>query len=174
MELNNYGITLKPLHENDIEMVRLWRNSSHVRQYMQYKNHISIEMQKRWFKSLDNKKDFFFIIYHNNYPIGLTEIKHIDKYNNGNLGIFIADSESLKIPMISYRAIFAIIDFAFYELELNEIIASILPDNNRAIRFNESFGFEKSLKNIDKLLYYTLTQENYKYKSSKIKKILLR
>ena len=85
MVIEKYGVKLKRLEEQDIEMVRLWRNSEHVKQYMEFKDYITIEMQKKWFNSLNQSQDYFFIIYHHNYPVGLTEIKHItDKKTDGN------------------------------------------------------------------------------------------
>lgn len=175
MELNNYGLLLKRLRYQDIEMVRMWRNSETVKQHMAFKDHITIEMQKKWFKSLNPNCDYYFIIYHDNYPIGLTEVKNISN-GKGNLGIFIADEETLtNVPMLSYKAIFTIIDFAFDELKLTNIEASILQNNTRAIRFNESFGF-KIINNQDTVenKYYYLTKENYVEKSKKIRKIILR
>ena len=107
--------------------------------------------------------------------MGLAEIKNISN-NTGNLGIFIADEEILtSIPMLSYRAIFSIIDFAFHKLGLISIEASILRSNTRAIRFNKSFGF-KIINSQDTAenQYYHLTREDYSAKSEKIKKIINR
>ena len=173
MELNSYGLVLRRLTSNDIEMVRMWRNSDEVRRYMQFREHITIEMQKKWFASLERDRDYYFIIYKDSYPIGMTDIKHIDSSKSGDLGIFIADSESLEIPMLTYRAIFSTIDFAFHTLGLKKITASILGDNERAIRFNKSFGFKK-VEDSSELLYYTLSLEDYEKSSKAIKRILVR
>jgi len=174
MELNSYGIRLKRLAYEDIEMLRLWRNSEFVNQYMEFRGHITIEMQKKWFSNLDSDKDFYFVIYSNDYPIGLTEIKNIID-GVGNLGIFIADEVSLKIPMLTYKVIFTIIDFSLYKLNLVKIKASILKNNIRAIRFNESLGFkllddQEEIKN----KIYELDEKTYDQRSKKIKNIILR
>ena len=176
MVLEGYGIKLKRLRYEDIEMLRMWRNSDSVKQFMSFREYISIDMQKRWFASLKEDRDFYFIIYKDDYPVGLTEIKSVtEDKSSGDLGIFIAESESLQIPMLTYRAIFTVIDFAFEQLQLTELTASILPDNQRAIRFNESFGFKPSLDQSSKeLLYYTLSKDDYQKKSTSIKKILNR
>ncbi len=176
MVLKGYDVELKRLRYEDIEMLRMWRNSDSVKQHMNFRDYISIEMQKKWFASLKEDRDFYFIIYKDNYPVGLTEVKSISKDNSsGDLGIFIADSDNLQIPMLSYRAIFTIIDFAFDRLKLKQLTASILPDNERAIRFNESFGFKPySNQNSDNLFYYQLFYEDYEQKSNSIKKILNR
>ncbi len=169
MEIRKYGLRLQRLNRDHIEMVRVWRNSEYVKSFMFFKEHITIEMQKRWFESISEDRDYYFIIYEDEYPVGLTEIKNI-KNSTGNLGIFIADEETLKnSPMLSYRAIFSIIDFAFDELKLETLEATITTDNLRAVRFNESFGFKIIDK--DKSLYL-LTKESYRRESKKIKRFL--
>ena len=35
--LNQYGISLKRINENDIELIRKWRNHPTIRKYMGYK-----------------------------------------------------------------------------------------------------------------------------------------
>lgn len=141
MQLSDFGITLKRVEECDLEMLRKWRNSTEVNKFMAFRDHITIKMQKKWYRSLDLKKNYYFVIYYDDYPVGLTEIKNINN-EIGNLGIFIADEESLKIPLLSFKAIFTIIDFAFTTLKLKALEATILNENIRAIRFNQSFGFK--------------------------------
>jgi RimJ/RimL family protein N-acetyltransferase len=129
-------------------------------------------MQKKWFSSLKKKYDYYFIIYYDNYPIGLTEIKNISN-GIGNLGIFIADKDSLNIPLLSYRAIFTIIDFAFNTLKLKQLTATVLNNNPRAIKFNKSFGFQEvqNSKNAH-TLHFILYKNEYEHKSKSIKKLL--
>ena len=175
MVIENYGIKLKRLEWEDIEMVRMWRNSDFVRKYMLYKDYISIEMQKKWFYSISNDRNYFFIIYLENYPVGLTEVKNINN-KVGNLGIFFATPEVLKnVPMLSYRVIFSMVDLAFTQLKLEKLEASVYQDNIRAKHFNESFGFipidSDSTKEFEN---YVLIPENYRLKSKKIKKLLER
>jgi RimJ/RimL family protein N-acetyltransferase len=173
MVLKKYNIKLKRLEYSDIEMVRQWRNLSNVNKFMNFRDYISIDMQKQWFNSLDNTKDYFFVIYHMDYPVGLTEIKHISDNQSADLGIFIADEDSLKIPLLSYRAIFTIIDFAFYNLELTQLTATVLKNNTRAIKFNKSFGFQNIQNaNDTQILHFILKKDIYEYKSKPIKKLL--
>jgi RimJ/RimL family protein N-acetyltransferase len=175
MIINNYNITLKRVQYNDIEMLRMWRNSEFVKKYMNFKGYITVEMQKQWFSSIDESCNYYFIVYDDDYPVALTEIKNIIG-SKGNLGIFIANEDILTTKtMLSYKIIFTIIDFGFFELGLNTIEANILQSNTRAIRFNKSIGFElqSNQENIQNQLY-KLTKQNYKTKTKNIKKIILR
>ena len=45
-----YGITLKKLALEDIEMIREWRNSPKIRAIMQNYEYITKEKQLAWFK----------------------------------------------------------------------------------------------------------------------------
>ncbi|MDZ7743378.1 MAG: hypothetical protein U5Q03_16975 [Bacteroidota bacterium] len=46
MKLFKYGISLNRLKEDDIELVRKWRNSRKINQFMEYREEITPEMQK--------------------------------------------------------------------------------------------------------------------------------
>ena len=171
MVIERYGIKLKRLRWEDIEMVRMWRNSDEVRKYMYFREKITIEMQKEWFRFTNNDKNFFFVIYDNDYPVGLTEVKHIEN-GVGDLGIFIADEDVLKSnPLLAYKAVISITDFAFERLELDKLKATILPENTRAKRFNESFGF-RLIQAGPKVETYGLSMEDYVRKSQKIRSLL--
>ena len=54
MKFFKYGITLERLREEDIELVRQWRNSDPVRLNMKYQELITPEKQREWFNSINN------------------------------------------------------------------------------------------------------------------------
>ena len=56
MLISGYNIQLTLLKESNLEMVRLWRNMAEVKEYMEFREHISSSKQKKWFKELDNLK----------------------------------------------------------------------------------------------------------------------
>ena len=78
MKFRKYGITLTRLREDDIELVRKWRNSPGIQQYMEYREFITEEMQKKWFESINNLQNFYFIIEYENKKIGLINTSNID------------------------------------------------------------------------------------------------
>ncbi len=174
MELNSYGINLKKIEYKDIEMIRMWRNSHFVKEFMEFRGYITIEMQKKWFQQLGSDNHYF-IVYFRDYPIGLSYIKDV-RDNIGYFGIFIADKESLEtLPMVSYKIMLSMLDFAFDDLELDLIEASILKSNPRASRFNESVGFQilEDQALLEKQ-HYLLNRKRYEQKSQKIKKVISR
>jgi hypothetical protein len=68
--LKQYGVTLTRIQEKDIELIRYWRNQSDIVNFMEYKNYIFPEAQKKWFASIDNKLNYYFIIEFENKKIG--------------------------------------------------------------------------------------------------------
>jgi len=73
--LKQYGVTLTRIDEANIELVRYWRNQSDIINFMEYKNYITPSNQKKWFASVNNKWNYYFIIEFENKKIGLINVK---------------------------------------------------------------------------------------------------
>lgn len=140
--IRKYGLELVRLGHDKIELVRKWRNDRSISQYMEYREYISPEAQELWFSKIDNAENYYFIITFQNEDIGLIDIKDVDfSGKQGEAGIFIWDERYLNSD-VSFRAAFALFDFAFDDLKLNRIISHVLSDNKRAIQFNKLLGFK--------------------------------
>ena len=141
MIIKKFNITFRRLEEEDIELVRKWRNSPSISQFMEYREHITEEMQRQWFKSINNNNNLYFIIEYKDKKIGLINGKNIDwEKNTMETGIFFWDKDIYNTPV----PILAILILA----ELGIIIggltayARILKTNTRAIKYNKLIGFE--------------------------------
>ena len=141
MILENYGVKLVRLTEDKIELVRSWRNTSDVRQYMEYREEITSEMQKKWFENINNDNNYFFLINYGDAEVGLMNLKNIDyKLKIGEKGSLIWNKE-LRGKGIGIRANYLLIDFAFNTLNLENIVIHILENNFRSVHMNKLFGF---------------------------------
>jgi hypothetical protein len=58
MFFEKYGVKLERLTADKIELVRNWRNDPKISQYMEFRDHITAEMQKKWFASVDNENNY--------------------------------------------------------------------------------------------------------------------
>ena len=167
MKLEKYGVTLKRLTVDKIELVRRWRNDISISQYMEYREYITPEMQQHWFASINNDNNYFFVIIAENVEIGLINIKDID-YNQkcGEAGIFIWDKEFLNSDW-SFRAALLRNEFAFEQLGLDYLIGHILKTNKRSIQYSTACGF-RLLPNQENVTNqeYRLTKDNF-YKAQK-------
>ena len=79
LTIEQYGIILKRLEFEDIELVRRWRNHPKIRKRMSFKKHISKEMQKAWFDSINNKYNYYFLIEYQGRYIGVIDNKKINE-----------------------------------------------------------------------------------------------
>jgi RimJ/RimL family protein N-acetyltransferase len=162
MDLNKYGVTLRSLEKEDIEMVRNWRNGAHVRPYMEYQEYITPEMQSRWFQAIDKTRNLYFIIKHKEKKIGLIHLKNIDlDVKSAEAGIFIGDTAYLN-SLLPVAATVALMEFAFETLQLGSLKAKMSRENAKVILFNQSLGYRKAVPHDEAAFeYYTVTRENF-------------
>jgi RimJ/RimL family protein N-acetyltransferase len=140
---------------------------------MEVRTHITEEMQAKWFKSVDNDGNYYFVIESDEKRIGLTNIKEIDYETRcGEWGIFLCDERYLN-SIMPVKAAIILLDFGFYDLKLETMYAHILRTNKRAVTFNREFGFslKESQENVDNQLY-ELTKGVYELNRRKFLRII--
>ncbi len=155
-------VELVPLTEAGLEPVRRWRNSEHVRKFMEFREEITPQMQQSWFKSINNRHNHYFIIVCDGKEIGLTNIKDIDyTTKSGETGIFIADPDYLDSIAPVLASILGL-DFCFEQLDLETIYIKTAEENLRARQFNAAFGYEP-VEGMAKgrFRHYKLTKQSY-------------
>ncbi len=172
--IEKFGVKLTRMSEEDVEITCKWRNSPQVNTFMEYREPISLDMQQKWFASLDQSRQFYYIIHFKDEPTGVVNLKNYSgEENKAEGGIYIAE-EKHQNTMVGYQAILAMYDFGFEELGLSKIAAHILKDNIRAIRFNQALGFVRNpeIDNHTVNQPYTLEKENYYAKTRAIRQFL--
>lgn len=162
LTLTNYGVTLKRLTHDKIEMLRQWRNDPAIRQNMVYKEIITPEMQERWFANLDLLCNYYFIVDYKGTEIGMVHIKNIDyAKKNGENGIIIYN-EKFRSTDIPYRALLVMCDWFFVERGFDYTYSHVLTTNPASIRLGEFMGFVKDTKNsTDEVQMWNLTRDSY-------------
>jgi len=176
LQIEKYGVILQRLTKEDIELVRNWRNDPKISKHMSFRSYITSEMQEAWFESINSSGvDFYFIIQHGEDKVGLANIKNVSwSDKTGESGIFIYD-DSYSNSLFPFRSSSALLDFAFYELELNALVCHILKNNYRAIRYNQKFGFtigcgQSEIQNQK----YILTKQSYETNMIFVRQFLLK
>ncbi|HBI01053.1 MAG TPA: hypothetical protein DDY18_05455, partial [Flavobacterium sp.] len=76
MRIKKFGLTLSRLRRDDIELVRTMRNREDIRNSMEFRDIISSEQQLKWFHSIDNIYNNYFIIESENRKVGLIHGKN--------------------------------------------------------------------------------------------------
>lgn len=171
--LQDYGVTLKQLTHDKIEMVRCWRNDPKIQKYMEFRDEITPEMQENWFRKISSgNTDYYFIIEAEGVEIGLINIRSIDyEKKAGEPGIFIWDDNFLNSDY-SFRSSLCLLDFVFDELGLDYVVSHIMRDNKRAIDFNLFWGYVLSPGQEDVFNQeYVLQKEAYYKKRDKLSRL---
>jgi UDP-4-amino-4,6-dideoxy-N-acetyl-beta-L-altrosamine N-acetyltransferase len=139
--LTGYGITLKQLDFDSIQLVRKWRNQDQIRSQMEFQEVISESEQVLWFQKLDKKVNQYFIIQIAVSPVGLIHLKNIDLKNKiAESGLFIGDNAFVGTG-VSLGASILLLDYAFNQLNLQTIQAKVQNENTIAQQYNQLLGF---------------------------------
>ena len=143
------------LEESQLELLRYWRNNEHISQYMEYREHITEKMQTKWFNSINNINNFYFIIEYNDTPIGLINSSNINRVTGvADTGLFVWDDKYINSP-VPVLASLGMLDAFFKIFGLRKVTAKVKNDNTKAINYNASLGFKlvSAYKNSDFSLY---------------------
>jgi RimJ/RimL family protein N-acetyltransferase len=171
MKYTKYGITLSFMKEVDLEMVRQWRNDPNVVRNYEFREYITPEMQKEWFKSINNINNFYGIIEYSGKKIGVINLKNIDwKNHTGESGIFFPDPKyhNTSLPAI---LVFMTAEIQFSFFKWNIVYAHILKDNKPVQSLLRNLGFELCQGEEENFNQkYFNTQESFEKHSEKIKK----
>lgn len=141
--LKGYGVTLRRLTHDKIEMLRQWRNDPKIQQYMFYRQEITPEMQERWFANMDKKCNYYFIIEYDGKEVGCINVRNIDwSTGGGEPGIFIYDDAYIDSD-VAVRAGFCMGDWCWKELKMAYHSIEVQRDNKRALQMNKANGYEE-------------------------------
>ena len=179
LTLTGYGVTLRRLSHDRIEMVRNWRNDPKISQYMLTQDYISPEMQEKWFQKVSQSEtEFYFIVEYQNKPIGLICIRGINYEKKiGEPGQYIYDDGYLNSD-VGMRAGLCLGQFIWDMLKLEGCYIYILDNNKRAIDYNLLIGYTQVDEYVgDNVHKYVITREralNPSPKMQRIRKILFK
>jgi len=161
MKMDKYGVELRRLVGSDMEKVRQWRNSDHVRLKFEYQEIITPEAQMAWFEGLSPEKDHYFMVSIQEEEIGVVHIKDVlPVMGQGEAGIFIGEEAWLGTPEPMW-AVMTLMDFGFAELNLKTLIAKVKADEKKTLEFNAWLGYEVAQDLKNGFLKLRCTRENY-------------
>ncbi len=139
-------IRIRQLLENDIELLRKWRNNQEDTKFLRNVGYITEEMQRKWYQGyLENDADLTFAIEDTgvlNRVVGSLSLYDWDReINTCGIGrIQIGDSEAHGKGM-GRKALVMAMKIAFKKLCIKKIVASVHPDNVQAYHNDMKVGF---------------------------------
>ena len=169
MKLSKYGITLRRIRLKDTEIIRQWRNSEKINQFMEFRGNIRPEMQRNWFKSVDNFENFYYIIEYEQKDIGLINSSKIDWSTvSSEGGIFLWDEQYYE-TFVPVWASLCLLETSFFILGASKSMIKTLRDNERAKKLNIHLGYE--LQPGQEEVYnqvYEMTAASFKLQAAKL------
>jgi len=164
------GVELRRLVESDIELVRQMRNRPDIRARMHAQDFISSDQQRRWFSSVNNARNYYFLIVSDGKKVGLTHGKNLDfKTASFESGIYIWDTLNPE-PWLTARASLILLYFSFSYMQMCTVQAKVRRDNVSAWYFNRAQGYEPDPVRGDEYMY--LTRARFMQKSPRLSRIV--
>ena len=171
MRIKKYGVTLSRLKKNDIELVRVERNSVAIKVWMHFRDVITPEMQTAWFESINNIYNSYFLIAYENQKVGLIHTKNQDfTQRTCEGGIFVWD-QKLWGTGLSVLCSVMMTDFAFYIMRFRTIYAKVLRNNRAAQRYNRSLGYvpTRDIVSDEEIVWLELNEPAYAQRMERIR-----
>lgn len=170
--LKSRNISLHQLDQSMLEELRNWRNDEQVNRFMDFRESIGVEQQERWFESLNERENYFFIIRVNGIAVGLIHLDKFDKLlNTAESGLFLGKAEYRGTGVV-LEASLLLLGFAFNKLELNAINAKISRENKSAILYNQLLGFKEKEQLNAPFSLWVLTREDFESNKSRLQALI--
>ena len=168
------NVSMREIENDDIQLIRYWRNLDHVRSRMVMQNYIERDGQRRWFENLTRNTSFYFIYGLGSRDIGCVNCTKIDRGKKSfEGGIFCGDTEYLN-HWVNILACLKMYDFAFDELGLEVSYATILLDNPTALNLNTQLGYSMVDSEENNIGRFVLHKNDYKEKTQGLRKFFAR
>ena len=137
-------IVLKNVTEEDIEVIRTWRNSPQVAQYMYTDNEISSDQQKQWFLNIQfDTTSKYWIIEYDGKKIGLASLTGISNILGSCYWAFYLGSDIPRGGGVGSKIEYNVLEYVFNDLNLNKLRCEVMIFNDKVIAMHEKFGFRR-------------------------------
>ena len=143
-----YGkqVYIRPITEDDTDLIIKWRNSEAVRPYFIYQKPFTREGHLNWLKTMiETGCGYQFIVCNieDDMPVGCTYLRDYDReHNKIEYGVFLG-SEDVKGKGIGTEILGLTLQFAFGTLDVHKVFARAFSDNPASIGSFLKGGFEK-------------------------------
>lgn len=133
--------TLRPIFDEDLSLVLMWRNAPEVRQNMFNTHLITPEEHFAYFQRIrdDASKRYLLCIDEDERPVGVVNFIDIDEVNRRAFWGFYSGDPSRR--GIGRQMGFLALDLAFREMGLHKLNGEVLSTNQTSQDFHQRLGF---------------------------------
>lgn len=158
-----YGVRLRRLQADELELVRQWRNDPKIASQMLDQTFITPQMQQAWFDRLQSSdRACYYVAWFRQQPIGVASLTAIDwQSGTAEPGMYIYPDE-FRSNLVPFCVAFALNDMAFEQLGLTRLYGKIFTSNSASIRFHEACGYQQLGEAEDPLIRYQLVPDHYR------------
>jgi UDP-4-amino-4,6-dideoxy-N-acetyl-beta-L-altrosamine N-acetyltransferase len=140
MHGNSLG-TLRPVQDDDIELMLEWRNAPEVRKHMYTQHVIARDEHFAWWEATKRRKDRQYFMYEfSRERCGIVGFSSIDKTHNNASWAFYAAPNAPRGT--GSRMEFLALYYAFNVFQLHKLHCEVLSTNGAVIRLHQKFGFK--------------------------------
>ncbi len=161
----NKKLSIRDIKESDIEIIRIWRNQTDIKQYFINTDTINKQQQQQWFIDYLKKAadQMFMIQEHEHFKsvIGTTALYNIDtKKHSAEFGRLMIGHIPAQRKGFGKQATILTCKYAFERLDMSEVYLYVLPHNIRAITLYKKIGF-LPINMQDNKMYMVLNKKNF-------------
>ena len=129
------------IREENLEMIRNWRNSPEVSNYMYTDDFITVDQQKIWFRQIkDDPTKKYWIIKVDNKYVGVVNLYDIDKRNKRCYWAYYLAESSIRGKGLGRLIELNIIKYIFEDLGLNKLCCEVLSFNEIVVKIHKKYG----------------------------------
>lgn len=139
--------SLLPVSENEIDLMRLWRNAANVRANMYTQHEIDIDEHKDWWKRISKSTtDHYYIYWFEQNPCGVVSFNDISLERKFASWAFYTRPNAARGT--GTRMEYLALDMFFFLSEMQKLNCEVLAYNQPVVRMHKKFGFlvEEELK----------------------------
>jgi UDP-4-amino-4,6-dideoxy-N-acetyl-beta-L-altrosamine N-acetyltransferase len=131
---------LRDIREDELEIMRAWRNAPSVRANMYTRHEITAEEHRKWWRAVQQSADKRYFIYElAGAPMGIVGFTGIDTKNEQAFWAFYASPDVPKGTGTKME--FLALNYAFDALKLHKLSCEVLGSNTSVIKLHQKFGF---------------------------------
>lgn len=139
-------VYLRPITDEDMDLIINWRNSDAVRPYFIYQKPFTKEGHEKWMETMIRSGlGYQFIVcrIEDDMPVGCTYLRDYDRENSKiEYGVFLG-SEDVKGKGIGTEILGLTLEYAFNQLNIHKVFARAFADNAASVGSFLKGGFEK-------------------------------
>lgn len=132
---------LRPIKDDELDLMRSWRNAPAVRENMYTRHEISSDEHLAWWGRTCQRQDQQYLMYESNSKaLGIVGFTSIDRVNGNCSWAFYAAPDAPKGT--GSRMEFLALEHVFKDLILHKMHCEVLAFNTPVIKLHQKFGFQ--------------------------------